>query len=79
MDKSQTGFREGLGCEVNILRLVDSLRYMRENRTKEQEKLWSLYIDLKSAFDSVDHEILFKKLKELGISDELRNSIEWIY
>ena len=38
-----------------------------------------MYIDLKSAFDSVDHEILFKKMKELGISNELRNTIEWIY
>ena len=76
LDRSQTGFREGLGCEVNILRLIESLRNMRDNKKDKKKKLWSLYIDEKSAFDSVNHIILFEKLEKLGISENLRNTIQ---
>ena len=79
LDRSQTGFREGLGCEVNILRLLDTIRCLRDINKSKHDKLWSLYIDEKSAFDTVAHEILFDKMKKLGISDQLRNSIEWLY
>ena len=34
---------------------------------------------MKSAFDSVDHEILFEKMRKLGITNELINSIRWMY
>ena len=59
LDRSQTGFREGLGCEVNILRLLDTIRCLRDINKGVNDKLWSLYIDEKSAFDTVDHGILF--------------------
>ena len=75
LEKSQIGFRYGLGCEVNILRLIESLRHMRELNKDGTQKIWSYYVDLKSAFDSVDHEILFKKMDEIGISQKLNNTI----
>ena len=30
LDKNQIGFRYGLGCEVNIMRLMESLRSMKK-------------------------------------------------
>ena len=30
---------------------------------KQDKKLWALFIDLKSAFDTVDHKILFNKMR----------------
>ena len=30
LEKDQIGFRQGLGCEVNVLRLLESLRCLRD-------------------------------------------------
>ena len=59
-----------MGCEVNILRLVESLRSLREENKSRNgtQKVWSFYVDLKSAFDSVDHDILFQKMANIGVS-----------
>ena len=39
--------------EVNILRLTDTMDQRIKDRKKK--KFWMLFIDLKSAFDTVDH------------------------
>ena len=39
LDRIQTGFRAGLGCEVNILRLIDTLRCLRDLNKDKKEKL----------------------------------------
>ena len=57
------------------MRLIESLRTMREANKNGTQKIWSLYIDLKSAFDSVDHRILFEKMDKIGITRELGNTI----
>ena len=44
-------------CELNILRIVETIR--RKLAVRKQRKLWSMYVDLKSAFDTVDHNLLF--------------------
>ena len=61
------------------MRLVESLRYMKGINRKNKKLLWSMYIDLKSAFDSVDHKILFRKMRRLGIDQNLIQTIEWLY
>ena len=65
-----------MGCEVNIMRITTQIKAMKRDKKK---KTWSLYIDLKSAFDKVNHEILFKRMRELKIDEELINTIEWLY
>ena len=60
LEKEQIGFRNGLGCEVNIMKLIESIKEkMEQRKIWKKGKIWSLYIDLKSAFDSVDHTIMF--------------------
>ena len=46
-----------MGCELNILRITETLRHKMLNN--KNNKLWTLFIDLKSAFDTVNHDILF--------------------
>ena len=43
---------------MNILRIVEAIR-MQMGQEEGRDKTWSLYIDLKSAFDTVDHTIMF--------------------
>ena len=55
--------------------MLENLRAMK--RTKKKRKLWSFFLDLKSAFDSVDHEIVFRKMKEkMGINEDLIATIK---
>ena len=62
-----------MGCEVNILRITE---YIKEQyRVKRHKGVWTLFIDLKSTFDTVNHEILFQKMKKLGIRSEIINTI----
>ncbi len=86
LEKEQTGFRAALGCEVNVMKLINSLKNRIRHRRivtprngKIFRKVWSLYIDLKSAFDSVTHWKLFSKMKNLGIRNNLINTIAWLY
>ena len=60
--KEQAGFRKGIGCEMNILKMMENLRSMKKSKGKKN--MWSFFLDLKSAFDSVDHETVFQKMKD---------------
>ena len=66
-----------MGCEINLLRITE---YIKDKYEKQEEKqLWTLFIDLKSAFDTVNHKLLFEKLRKLEIKEELIQTIEWLY
>ena len=66
-----------MGCEINILRLTETI----SKRMKEQsgKKIWTLFIDLKSAFDTVDHAIMFEKMRKHNIKESIVNTIKWLY
>ena len=66
-----------MGCEINILRITEYIKEMM--RIKEHKDLWIMFVDLKSAFDTVNHRILFEKIETLGINEEVVNTIKWIY
>ena len=76
--KKQTGFIPRLGCEVNLAR-IRQRTYDVLNNGNPEEKKYMLFIDLKNAYDSVDHEILFRKLRELKAPEEIVNTIAKIY
>ena len=75
LEREQIGFREGKGCEINILKLKQTLR----QRLQSGKKPWALFIDLKSAFDKVNHDYLFAEMKKYGITETLINTIKWLY
>ena len=38
-----------------------------------------MFVDLKSAFDTVNHKLLFQKMRKLDIEEDLIRTIEWLY
>ena len=66
-----------MGCEINLLRITE---YIKEKYERQQEKgMWILFIDLKSAFDTVNHTLLFEKMRKHNIKEDLVRTIEWLY
>ena len=70
INKKQIGFIKGCGTELNLLRLRQRVYDIKKVKTKFTKYL--LFIDLKNAYDKVDHKRLFLKLSQMGISEELK-------
>ncbi|KAL0811545.1 hypothetical protein ABMA28_009931 [Loxostege sticticalis] len=64
---SQFGFREGVSTESAIL----SLKYAVEYYVRRQTPVYACFLDLSKAFDLVSYDILWSKLREAGISEEI--------
>ena len=67
MSKSQSGFRKRLSTNDQIARLEHKIRLTFLHR----EICMVVFIDLKSAYDKVNHKLLIKKLCKLGLKGKL--------
>ena len=47
--------------------MVENLRERQAKLKSTGEENWIFFLDLKSAFDTVDHEILFEKMNKMNI------------
>lgn len=65
---SQIRFRKGMSAKDNIYVLNYAV-----NRVMQREggRVWALFVDIKSTFDSVDRGVLWRALEERGVSEEL--------
>ena len=63
----QAGFRKGRGTRDQIANICWVIKKAREF----QKNIYFCFIDYAKAFDCVDHNQLWKILKEMGISDHL--------
>ena len=63
----QAGFRKGRGTRDQIA----NIHWIIEKAREFQKNIYFCYIDYAKAFDCVDHNKLWKILKEMGISDHL--------
>ena len=63
----QAGFRKGRGTRDQIA----NIRWIIKKARKFQKNIYFCFIDYGKAFDCVDHNQLWKILKEMGISDHL--------
>ena len=63
----QAGFRKGRGARGRIA----NIHWIIEKARECQKNIYFCFIDYAKAFDSVDHNKLWKILKEMGIPDHL--------
>jgi len=69
---SQYGFRSGISTSMALIELVDRLTNCIENK----KYAVGIFIDLKKAFDTVDHEIMLTKIERYGIRGVAYNWIK---
>ena len=63
----QPGFRKGRGTRDQIA----NIRWIMEKAREFHKNIYFCFIDYAKAFDCVDHNKLWKILKEMGIPDHL--------
>ena len=71
----QAGFREGRGTRDQIANIF----WIIEKAREFQENIYFCFIDYARAFDCVDHNKLWKILKEIGIPDHLTCLLRNLY
>ena len=71
----RTGFRKDRGTRDQIA----SIRWTIENSRKFQKNIYLCFIDYAKAFDCVDHNKVWKILKEIGIPDHLTYTLRNLY
>ena len=71
----QAGFRKGRGTRDQIA----NIRWIIEKAKELQKSIYFCFIDYTKAFDCVDHNKLWKILKEMGISDHLTCLLRNLY
>ena len=71
----QAGFRKGRGTRDQIA----NIRWIIKKAREFQKNIYFCFIDYVKAFDSVDHNKLWKILKEMGIPDHLTFFLKNLY
>ena len=71
LTNKQHGFRKGRSCLTQLLKTYDSIL----NNFMANDETDIIYLDFAKAFDKVDHALLLKKLRHLGIGGKV---YEWI-
>ena len=71
----QAGFRKGRGIRDQIANICWNI----EKARKFQRNIYLCFIDYAKAFDCVDHNKLWKILKEMGIPDHLTCLLRNLY
>ncbi len=70
LNMHQYGFRPGFSTDHALSHVIDNILQSLDNK----EHLVGVFMDLAKAFDTINHEILIRKLLKYGIQD---NSISW--
>ena len=71
----QAGFRKGRGTRGQIANIC----WIMEKAREFQKNIYSCFIDYAKAFDCVDHNKLWKILKDMGIPDHLTFLLRNLY
>ena len=72
---AQAGFRKGRGTGDHIA----NIRWIIEKAREFQKNIYFCFIDYAKVFDCVDHNKLWKILKEMGIPDHLTCLLRNLY
>ena len=58
---------EGKGTQLNIYRAINRTERLRA--LKPKERTWIFFVDFAKAYDMVNHDRLFKKMENKGLSE----------
>ena len=72
----QDGFRKGRGTRDQIANII---HWIIEKEREFQKNIYFCFIDYAKAFDCVDHNKVWKILKEMGIPDHLTCLLRNLY
>ena len=75
LPEGQAGFRKGRSTTDNIY----ILNHIVQRAKMRNKRIYSMFVDLKAAFDTVDREILWEILEEMGISVYIIERLKGIY
>ena len=73
----QGGFRKGRGTRDQIANILWIIK--KSKATEFQKNIYFCFIDYAKAFDSADHNKLWKILQEMGIPDHLTYLLRNLY
>jgi hypothetical protein len=73
---NQTGFVKGAGADMNVVKLRDRGAKIKKENGKEK---YVYFVDLKNAYDSVNHRLLFSKMEKCGIDNKTTNTVRLLY
>ena len=71
----QAGFRKGSGTGIQVA----YIRWIIEKAREFQKNIYFCFIDYAKAFDCVEHNKLWKILREMGIPDHLTCLLRNLY
>ena len=71
----QDGFRKGRGTRDQLT----NIHWIRDKAREFQKNIYLCFIDYAKAFDYVDHDKLWKALREMGIPDHLTCLLRNLY
>ena len=71
----QNGFRRGRGCSDNAF-ILDTILWKSKAKKK---KVFLAFFDISKAYDSVDRNILWKRMSSLGFGGKFLDTIKSIY
>lgn len=74
--EEQAGFRKGYSCNDQAF-VLNSL--IQDKLRKKRGKLYAVFIDLKSAFDSINHSLMWSVLRKLSLSSKMINILKNMY
>ena len=76
ISNAQAGFRKNYSTIDNIFVLQS---VVTNSLSKKRGKLFAAFVDFKAAFDSVDRDILFRKLRSYNINGKFLNILLQMY
>ena len=77
LNPNQSGFRSSDSCVNQLIAITHEI--FEAFDCNPSLEVGSAFLDISKAFDKVWHEALLYKLKSMGVSGELYNSLEIIY
>ena len=72
LDENQRGFRPKHSTTDSFVKLTENIYLAMNNR----EFTTVVYVDLRKAFDTVNHQILLKKLGKIGVCNNIKDWFE---